>query len=146
MSPQRRLARQQPYPRDENDSLASLALFPPQSPPFEEQDLLEAVQAAFIRTLQNKAGQKQDFTSDPQQLVNVTIKHLRERSDPILTPYFYSLCDVEDIFEIDSTSHEMQRFRMKIGNFYQFLLLELMQKSQNVLKVFDGTREGDVVV
>lgn len=34
---------------------------------------------------------------------------------------------------------------MKIGNFYQFLLIELMQRSRNALKVFDGTREGDVV-
>lgn len=145
MSPQRRNVKRQPYPRDGRDLLADIALFPKQDPALTKTDLLSAIEAAFSRTLQNKQGQKQVLTSDPKKLVELTIKHLQERSDPVLTPYFYSQCDAKDIFVLDSTSHEMQKYRMKIGNFYQFLLIELMQKSKNVLKVFDGTREGDVV-
>jgi hypothetical protein len=36
----------------------------------------------------------------------------------------------------------MQRHRMKIGVFYQFLIIELMRS--RFLNVLDGKREGDV--
>src|SRR5690606_26233304 len=70
------------------------------------------------------------------------IEHLRTRSDPILSPMFVSQCNIEDIFELDAVSHEMQRHRMTIGIFYQYLLLELMRKKWYV---FDSSREGDIV-
>ncbi len=43
---------------------------------------------------------------------------------------------------MDAVSHEMQRNRMKIGEFYQFLVIELMRA--NFPHVYDGKREGDV--
>lgn len=43
---------------------------------------------------------------------------------------------------MDAVSHEMQRHRMTIGVFYQFLILELMR---NRWPVFDGNHEGDIV-
>jgi hypothetical protein len=67
---------------------------------------------------------------------------LRTRSDPIISPYFVSLCDIDSLFELDAVSHEMQRHRMTIGVFYQYLLLELMRQRW---PVFDGSREGDII-
>jgi len=78
----------------------------------------------------------------PKQLADRCIDHLRKRSDPIISSYFLSQCEIENIFELDAVSHEMQRHRMTIGTFYQYLLLELMR---NRWPVFDGTREGDIV-
>ena len=78
----------------------------------------------------------------------------RERPEVILigalSPHFYSLCDVEDIFQFDAIPHEMQRHRMNVGVFYQYVIIELMRASSksgdsNIEAVFDGSREGDVV-
>ncbi|MBI4024312.1 MAG: hypothetical protein HY360_04980 [Verrucomicrobia bacterium] len=49
---------------------------------------------------------------------------------------------MDEIFEMDAIAHEMQRHRMKIGNFYQFLVIELMKS--RFTQVYDGKREGDV--
>ncbi len=76
-------------------------------------------------------------------MVDNCIVHLRERSDPILSPAFVSQLAPEDLFELDAVSHEMQRHRMTIGVFYQFLLLEIMKARG--WAVFDGVNEGDIV-
>jgi len=101
-----------------------------------------AIDAAFERCKMKKTGEKKKIIYTPIELVDMCMKHLRERSDPIISPHFLSQCDAEDIFEYDAVSHEMQRHRMTIGVFYQYLILELMRGRW---PVFDGTREGDVV-
>jgi hypothetical protein len=57
---------------------------------------------------------------------------------------------VEDVFDMDAISHEMQRQRMKIGVFYQYLMIELMKRNakltnSNFVQAFDGAKEGDAV-
>jgi hypothetical protein len=140
----------QPYPREGTTLLAAHSLFPKQNPPLNEEEILTAVTDAFSRVLKNKVGKQYPAISDTEGLVNLCIKHLKERNDPIFTPYFYSSCQVDEIFELDSISYEFQRQRMKIGVFYQFLIIELMRASSkkqnsNIESVFDGSREGDVV-
>src|SRR4051794_18831996 len=140
----------QPYPREGTTLLANHSLFPKQDPPLNDEEIISAVTAAFSRTLKNKVGKQYPVISDPEGLVNLCIKHLKERNDPIFTPYFYSSCQVDEIFELDSISYEFQRQRMKIGVFYQYLIIELMRtsskkESSNIEAVFDGSREGDVV-
>jgi len=132
----------QPYEREGNSLLSKSAYFPPRFPQLPVQELNNAIDQAFQRCLKNKKGVFKPYNPDPKTLVKSTIDHLRERSDPILNPYFLSLLDIEDVFEFDAVSYEMQRHRMSIGIFYQYLILELMRNSW---PVFDGSREGDVV-
>jgi len=132
----------QPYPREGTSLLSSNDLYPPKQPPLNEADIDLAIDAAFQRCLTNKRGDLKNIETDPLKLVKLTLKHLKERSDPILSPYFLNLLDVENIFELDAISYEMQRHRMTIGIFYQFLILELMRKNW---PVFDASREGDIV-
>jgi hypothetical protein len=132
----------QPYPREGQSLLSADSLFPRKTPPITPKELDEIVDLAFQRCFKNKKGDTKPYKETPQSLVTSTIKHLKERSDPILSPYFLGLLNAEDIFELDAVSYEMQRHRMTIGVFYQYLILELMRKSWSV---FDGSREGDVV-
>ena len=53
-----------------------------------------------------------------------------------------SKCKIEEVFELDAISHELQRQRMKIGVFYHFLIIELMK--ERFPSTHDGVREGDV--
>jgi hypothetical protein len=132
----------QPYPREGTSLLSADALYPKKNPPLSETHLDNAIESAFIRCMKNKRGEQKVVEANPEKLVQLTLKHLKERSDPVLSPYFLSLLNVEDIFELDAVSYEMQRHRMSIGVFYQFLILELMRHSW---PVFDASREGDVV-
>ncbi len=132
----------QPYPREGQSLLAANFLFPRKHPPIALPDLEESVDLAFKRCLKNKKGDFRPYQESPESLVNSTIRHLKERSDPILTPYFLGQLKAEEIFELDAVSYEMQRHRMTIGIFYQYLILEFMRKSW---QVFDGSREGDIV-
>jgi hypothetical protein len=133
----------QPYPRETGGQLLSAAsLFPRMKPPMGAAIIARAVDEAFLRCIKNKKGVTKKTIDTPDKLVLSCIKHLRERSDPILSPYFVSQCKAEDLFALDAVSHEMQRHRMTIGVFYQFLILELMR---NRWPVFDGSREGDIV-
>jgi len=132
----------QPYPREGNSLLAASYLFPRKERPLKAVLLEKCIDQAFKRCLLNKRGEFKSYQATPESLVKLTIKHLKERSDPILSPYFLSLLEVEDIFELDAVSYEMQRHRMSIGVFYQYLVLELMRKSW---EVFDASREGDIV-
>jgi len=132
----------QPYPRKEKSFLAKPELFPDLVPPMTKEIIDQCVDRAFQRCILKKSGEKRIVADSPEDLVELCIEHLRTRSDPIINPYFVSLCDVDRLFGLDAVSHEMQRHRMTIGVFYQYLLLELMRKRWHV---FNGYREGDIV-
>ncbi len=132
----------QPYPREGNTLLANSSLFPIPSTPLNENLINSSIKKAFDRCIKTKVGKKRAEADSPEKWVDLTIKHLKERSDPILSSYFVSQLKAEDLFEFDAVSYEMQRHRMSIGIFYQFLILDLMR---NRWTTFDGTREGDVV-
>ena len=132
----------QPYPRRQPDGyLAEDELFPIPTALTQAQ-LDDSITKAFRRSLKNKKGDTVRLPQTPQELVKLCLKHLRERSDPILSPSFLAQCSVEEIFELDAVAHEMQRHRMKIGLFYQFLVIELMRHRYPTAN--DGEREGDV--
>lgn len=133
----------QGYTREADQILAAHSLFPRFSPKMSGTALGNAIDAAFARCVSNKQGKLKPVADSPEKLVTECIRHLKERSDPILSPSFVSQLEVEDLFELDAVSHEMQRHRMTMGVFYQFLILELMRQSG--WHVFDGSREGDIV-
>jgi hypothetical protein len=140
----------QNYPRIDGELLAREELFPKQNPPLSLTSIDTAIEAAFARCKKSKTGEEHRVPETPEELVALCINHLKERSDPILSPFFFSQMNVEDVFDMDAVAHEMQRQRMKIGVFYQFLMIELMRQagstgSSNIKHVFDGTREGDAV-
>lgn len=132
----------QQYPRKQGQLLAITELFPVQKPSLTIEQVKVCIDNAYKRCLLKKSGGKRNIPDSPEKLVDVCLEHLRTRSDPILSPYFVSLCDPESLFELDAVSHEMQRHRMTIGVFYQYLLLELMRTKW---PVFDGSREGDII-
>ena len=131
----------QPYPRRTGSYVADDNLFPQQNP-LNNSNLQTAIRAAFERCLRNKKGNMVSPHLTPEELVKICIRHLQERSDPILSPSFLGQCNLNEVFEMDAIAHEMQRHRMKIGNFYQFLVIELMRCRFS--HVYDGKREGDV--
>lgn len=131
----------QPYPRRE-DFLADDALFAPPERGLDAARLSAAVERAFTRCLTDKTGTAVEVRTTPEELVERCIMHLKQRSDPILSTYFLAQCDIEEIFELDAIAHEMQRHRMRIGVFYQYLLIELLRTRFRT--VADGKREGDV--
>jgi hypothetical protein len=130
----------QAYPRGE-DYLADDKLFPRPKTKVAPAELSQAIGKAFERSFKDKQGNKTELAQTPEELVEVCLQHLKQRSDPILSPYFLSQCEVEEIFELDAISREMQRHRMRIGVFYQYLLIELMRL--RLRNVSDGKREGD---
>jgi hypothetical protein len=130
----------QGYPRAE-DYLADGKLFPRPKGKVNPDELSLAITKAFERSFKDKQGNTTELAQSPEALVLLCLRHLKERSDPILSPYFLSQCDLEEIFELDAVSHEMQRHRMRIGVFYQFLIIELMRLRFKT--VSDGKREGD---
>jgi hypothetical protein len=133
----------QPYPRRADGAyLADDSLFPKPERPLEAEKLRESIKRAFERCLKNKKGETVQLPQSPEELVKLCILHLKERGDPVLSPSFYCQVPVEDVFELDAVPHEMQRHRMRIGNFYQFLVIELMR--HRFRYVYDGKREGDV--
>ncbi len=131
----------QSYPRRTGGYVANDDLFPLPKP-LNNNKLSGAVRAAFERSLRNKKGNLLSPHLTPHELVKTCLRHLKERSDPILSPSFLSQCNLSEVFEMDAIAHEMQRHRMKIGNFYQFLVIELMKC--RFTQVYDGKREGDV--
>ena len=140
----------QPYPREEKLLIAAHSLFPECRPSLSDNKIISAIEKAFDRSRRNKVGNIRQVPSSPEELVNLCLEHLKERSDPVLGTFFYSTCEVHEIFELDAISHEMQRQRMNMGVFYQYLIIELMREASkihnsNIEAVFDGSREGDVV-
>jgi len=132
----------QEYPRVEGLLLARRELFPPLRPPLSTDLIVDCIDRAFQRCSLKTSGKRRIVADSPEALVELCIDHLRTRSDPVINPYFVSLCDVDILFELDAVSHEMQRHRMSIGVFYQYLLLELMRQRW---PVFNGSREGDII-
>ena len=130
----------QNYPR-RDDYLAKDELLPRPKTGVSSGQLSQAIGRAFERSLKDKKGNIVELASSPVELVELCLLHLKERSDPILSPYFLSQCPLDEIFELDAIAHEMQRHRMRIGVFYQYLLIELMRLRFN--NVADGKREGD---
>ncbi len=116
----------QPYPRDAGDR-ADISLFPRLRKSFDDKKIIGAIDISFSFCLKNKKGDDKSLPDSPEQLVDLCLQHLRERSDPILSSYFVGQLKAEQIFELDAVSHEMQRHRMSIGLFYQLLLLELLK-------------------
>jgi len=150
MSPRKVTSNRQPYPREKTGLLAKKSLFPSQSPALSDQAILKAIETAFDRTRRNRVGKIKKTLSSPEELVTLCLKHLKTRSCPIIGTFFYSQCAVDEIFEFDAIPYEMQRRRMDIGVFYQYLIIQLMRESSkaektNIEAVFDGSREGDVV-
>jgi len=144
------MANLQPYPRKKNDLLAADLLFPPHKPPLSDSSIISAIERAFDRSIRDRVGKVKKIASTPQELVDSCIDHLKTRSCPIVGTFFYTQLDIDEIFELDAIPHEMQRRRMDIGVFYQYLIIELMREASRVTKsnieaVFDGSREGDVV-
>ncbi len=133
----------QPYPRRQPDGyLADDSLFPLPESSITAEQLNAAITRAFERALKNKSGEEKKLPQSPEELVTLCLQHLRQRSDPVLSPFFFSHCDVDEIFELDAIAHEMQRRRMKIGLFYQYLVIELMRYRFPL--TYDGKKEGDV--
>jgi hypothetical protein len=130
----------QNYPRGD-DYLADGKIFPRPKGKITANQLSQAITRAFERCLKDKGGNVTELSQTPDELVEVCLQHLKQRSDPILSPYFLGQCEIEEIFELDAVAHEMQRHRMRIGVFYQFLLIELMRL--RFKNVSDGKREGD---
>ncbi len=131
----------QNYPR-RYDYLVDDSLLPKPETSITPEQLEDSIKLAFERCLKIKSGETTQLPHTPDELVKLCIKHLRERSDPVLSPSFFSQCKVEEIFELDAIAHEMQRQRMRIGVFYQYLVIELMR--HRFPSVYDGKREGDV--
>jgi hypothetical protein len=139
----------QPYPREENGLRAKPELFPRLDPPLRVDLVQDAIKKAFKRANKTKTGQESKTHDDANKLVRACLKHLKERNDPILSISFYSNLNTSEIFAMDGIPHEMQRLRMKMGTFYQFLLIYLMRNSKlnpnsPIIETFDGLREGDV--
>jgi len=133
----------QSYPRTSNGELLAVeSLFPKLNPPMKEQVIEKAVATAFNRCRKDKQGKIKKLIESPEELVDLCIKHLKVRSDPIIGPFFVGQLKADELFELDAISHEMHRNRMTIGVFYQYLLLELMKERW---PVFDGYREGDII-
>ena len=133
----------QPYPREKGQILASGTLFPRPKKRLSLEQITRAIDTAFDRALRDKKGEIKAVSDTPEKLVNDCVKHLKERCDPILSPSFVAQLAPEELFDLDAVSHEMQRHRMTIGVFYQYLLLQLMK--ERAWSVFDGAREGDIV-
>lgn len=141
----------QSYPREDDSTLAKSVLFPKLNPPLSQPALQQAIERAFERAKKNKTGENFKVPDNPKELVDMCLKHIQERTDPVLGTSFYPKLDLNEIFEMDAIPHEMQRQRMKIGVFYQYLLIELMRAAinsgkSNIIQAFDGAREGDAVV
>lgn len=139
----------QPYPRKADSPLAKSELFPKMNPPIPRPALQKAIENAFLRTKKTKTGESRKIPDNPEKLVKLCLKHLKERTDPIIGTSFYTQLSIDELFDMDAIPHEMQRLRMRIGEYYQFLLVELMRVAKengnsSIIQVFDGLQEGDV--
>jgi len=139
----------EPYPRESETYIAQYSLFPKLEPPLDYASIQVAIKAAFERMKKTRKGKQRGLLDEPAKLVKACLKHLKERNDPVIMASFFSKVDAKDIFEMDAISYEMQRDRMLMGQFYQYLLLELMRaaskmKGSPFINANDGKREGDV--
>ena len=89
----------QQYPREKGQLIAIAELFPIQKPVLNFDAIQVCIDHAYERCLLKKSGGKRNTADNPEKLANLCLEHLRTRSDPILSPYFVSLCDPESLFE-----------------------------------------------
>jgi len=82
----------QPYPREGQTLLSADFLYPKKEFPISINDLEDTIDKAFSRCFKNKKGESRIYFETPESLVKLTLKHLKERSDPILNPYFFLDC------------------------------------------------------
>lgn len=122
------MVKKQDYPR-ESGGRALPALFPKLDPPLNLDLVRDAIKEAFDRANKDRMGQRTKPIDSSEKLVETCLKHLRERNDPILWASFFSELNASEIFPMDGIPHEMQRYRMIMGVFYQYLLVELMRKA-----------------
>jgi hypothetical protein len=126
-------------------------MFPKLNPPLSDKQITKAIEKAFERATKNKQGDVIEQPDSAESLVELCLKHLRDRTDPILTTSFYADVKAAEVFEMDAIPHEMQRYRMKLGSFYQFLLEELITIASDQTDspfmgaATGGPREGDVI-
>lgn len=144
-----RANKQQPYPREKGSLLARHSLFPRLSPPLPESQVKKAAETAFQECGLTRRGQTRSAPSVPKELVSTTLKHLKERTDPIDGVSIFSSVTAEEVF-LDAIFHEMHRHKMLMGDYYHKLILELMKISRflrksNVQNAGDGPREGDII-
>lgn len=152
MRKSRRIARAnqlQPYPRENGALLARHALFPKLSPAMTEQQLRIAAEKAFKECGLTRTGKAREVISSPKELADATLKHLKERTDPIDGAAFFASVKLEEVF-LDAIFHEMHKHKMQMGDYYHKLILEIMKasrslKNANIENANDGPREGDVI-
>jgi hypothetical protein len=138
----------QSYPRESN-YIIKQTILPKLSPPLSDAAIQSAIKNAFERMQKTRRGKKRDLFDKPSKLVTACLKHLKERYDPVIMASFFSPIKAADIFELDAVPYEMQRNRMLIGQFYQYLILELIRAASKTpdtifINANDGKREGDV--
>lgn len=138
---------QQPYPRD-TFGLASAKLFPKLDPPLTLESVRNAIRRAFDKTKKTKRGLEREFPDSPKKLIETCLQHLKERNNPLGISFYCGL-NASEIFTMDAVPHEMQRHRMIMGVFYQYLIIELMREASkapgsHIISASDGDREGDV--
>jgi len=129
--------------------LACHALFPKPFPAMTEQQLRAAAEKAFQECGLTRTGKTREVVSSPEELADATLKHLKERTDPIDGVAFFASVDLEDVF-LDAIFHEMHKHKMQMGDYYHKLILEMMKASRslrnsNVENANDGPREGDII-
>ena len=129
----------QPYPRGEDGLLSKHELFPQPSTPTRDDVIDAAIERAFLSSRKDKKGILVTQEDSPNALVARCLKHLRERSDPVLSSHFVGSLKADEIFGFDAVSHEMQRHRMRIGLFYQQLLLEMFRLRWPATAGYDET-------
>lgn len=139
----------QNYELEEGSILLKHSLLPKLNPPLDNKEIRTAIEMAFERTRKTRKGNEGRVIDTPEGLVKTCLKHLKERHDPIIGASFFSTVGAKEVFEMDAISYEMQRYRMKIGQFYQYLILELMRaaskrQGSHIINAGDGKREGDV--
>ncbi len=139
----------QNYDREAGSLLLKHALLPKLNPPLDNEAIRAAIERAFERTRKTRRGNEGRVIDTPEELVKTCLKHLKERNDPIIGASLFATVSAKEVFEMDAIPHELQRHRMKIGQFYQYLILELMCASagrpgSQILNAADGRREGDI--
>jgi hypothetical protein len=139
----------QDYEREKTSLLLKQSLLPKLHPALDDESIRAAIEKAFERTRKTRRGNEGRVIDTPEDLVKTCLRHLKERNDPIIGASLFSSVGAKEVFETDAISHELQRYRMKIGQFYQYLILELMwaaSKRQNshIINAADGRREGDI--
>lgn len=63
----------------------------------------------------------------PADICQYALDHILGWTDPIDGICLLASCKIDEIFILDTFPAELQTHRMVMGNFYHYLMLELMQ-------------------